>query len=161
MPGSLESSRNSRKVTSPPIFPHSPGIMMLIFTAMIFSRCAKEPIPRGHRPNRNHSYDNLCPRQATTSTPGPFRKFGAPCHPVVMGRTSIYCLDGLPESHEGSRCIPEKSRPVVSLHLRKRCRRGHKFVWRRRYPRPPWFGCLCCVRILGYRRRQHVACHTF
>jgi hypothetical protein len=41
--------------------------MMLIFT-VILSRCPEEPIPRRHRPNRNHSYDNLCPRQVVAST---------------------------------------------------------------------------------------------
>jgi len=63
--------RKLKKFTKGPSsshLPHAAGIVMLILT-MIPSRCSKEPIPRRHRPNRNHSYDDICPRQVIASAP--------------------------------------------------------------------------------------------
>jgi len=135
-----------------PSFPRGTAIMMPIF-AITFSRRSKEPVPRRHRLNRNHSYDNICPRQVTAFTSRSFRKSRTPCDPVNVGRTSTCCLDGLPQTHEGPWHLPEESCPMVSLDLRERRRRGHQFIWRWRYPRPSWVGCLYRICILGYHCR--------
>ena len=63
--------RKLKKFTKGPWFPRSAALsampMMLISTT-IHSRCSKEPIPRRHRPNRNHPHNNLRSGQVIAST---------------------------------------------------------------------------------------------
>ena len=104
--GEFRKLKKFTKGQHPPRPAISPMFPKMLISTSIDSRCSTEPIPRRHRPNRNHPYDNLFLGQVTTSTSWPLRKPRAPCCPVDMGRAPMRCLGRIPQSQEGPRRIP-------------------------------------------------------